>query len=163
MNRKEDMIRFNHAIGNNIVKFNGYMDNILIYEAKNYSNSFMFKGFDIPNHEDGKFIICIGDKAFKNQTEYDFILGHEMAHIDLWYMRENRKKFKRLDAVEVYCDLKSIMMLNNEKKFVEVIEYLKRTVRNEKELKVRLMFIELFMYKRVTLKSILNYINIIKE
>lgn len=116
-----------------------------------------------------RFCVFLSEDIVENKALYDFMLGHELAHIDLFDLPkyDNHYNQYRYVLTEAYCDVKSlenITDLNERREACGMILSEIRSigkideVRNIRESEIRTSLIRGFMKGKIASKDIYKYI-----
>lgn len=81
--------------------------------------------YNIPEYPDKEYrVICIDYDIWLNESLYKFVVGHELAHIDIEYLQMGKRKHRfhcRNVLMEIYCDIKSLEFENDVKVLNDVL------------------------------------------
>lgn len=73
--------------------------------------------YNIPEYPDKECtVICVDYDVWLNKSLYKFVVGHELAHMDIGYLAMDEPKHRfhcRNILMEIYCDVKSLESTND--------------------------------------------------
>lgn len=147
---------------------------IYIYETlvDEIKDGFMAQAFNIREIDSqltARFCVFLSEDVVENKLLYKYMLGHELAHIDLFDLPKYDKHYNQYRYVitEAYCDVKSLENITDLNERQEVYEMIMEDiksigeideVRNIRESEIRRSLMREFMKGRVTSKDIYQYV-----
>jgi hypothetical protein len=116
-----------------------------------------------------RFCVFLSDDVVEDKILYKYMLGHELAHIDLFDLPKYDKHYNQYRYVitEAYCDVKSLEGMEDLEERQAVYDMIMEDissigeideVRNIRESEIRRCLMREFMKGRITSKDIYKYI-----
>lgn len=151
------------------IKQDIYVYETIVDEIKDGFMAQTYNIREIDNPLTVRFCVFLSDDVVEDKVLYKYMLGHELAHIDLFDLPKYDKHYNQYRYVitEAYCDVKSLEGMKDleERQAVYdiIMEDIKSIgdiddVRNKRESEIRRSLMREFMKGRITSKDIYEYI-----
>ena len=156
-------VRYNETIKQDVFIFK--------IDCVDIESAFMTQVFNIPgldNWTDVKFAVFISLEIMEDELKYNYMLGHELAHIDFYNLPrfDDHLLQERYSIIEAYCDVKSLENITDKDTRMKSFEFMVNQFEDYptdcydliREREIRVMFARLFLKGKISSETIHSYI-----